>query len=73
MSVNTYWSGSNLNAFLSASASAEATPFGIYDNDSDFKTDAPKTAVWVAKRLGYPIVNVELDNMCHYYSSLCFL
>jgi hypothetical protein len=62
MSVNTYWSGSTLNAFLSASSSAEATPFGIYDNDSDFKTDAPKTAVWVAKRLGYPIVNVELDN-----------
>ena len=40
----------------------EATPFGIYDNDVDFKIDAPKTAVWVAKRLGYPIVNIELDN-----------
>ena len=62
MSINTYWSGSTYNAFLSASASMEATPFGIYDNDSDFKTDAPKTAVWVAKRLGYPIVNIELDN-----------
>jgi hypothetical protein len=62
MSINTYWSGSTYNAFLSASASFEATPFGIYDNDTDFKTDAPKTAVWVAKRLGYPIVNIELDN-----------
>jgi hypothetical protein len=62
MSVNTYWSGSNYNAFLSASASLEATPFGIYDNDIDFKIDAPKTAVWVAKRLGHPIVNIELDN-----------
>ena len=62
MSVNTYWSGSNYNSFLSASASMEATPFGIYDNDVDFKVDAPKTAVWVAKRLGYPIVNIELDN-----------
>ena len=62
MSVNTYWSGSTLNAFLSASASMEATPFGIYDNDTEFKTDAPKTAVWVAKRLGHPIINVELDN-----------
>jgi hypothetical protein len=62
MSVNTYWSGSNYNSFLSASASMEATPFGIYDNDVDFKIDAPKTAVWVAKRLGYPIVNIELDN-----------
>lgn len=62
MSLNTYWSGSTYNAFLSASASMDATPFGIYDNDTDFKTDAPKTAVWVAKRLGYPIVNIELDN-----------
>jgi hypothetical protein len=40
----------------------EATPFGIYDNDSEFKSDAPKTATWVARRLGYPIVNIELDN-----------
>jgi hypothetical protein len=40
----------------------EATPFGIYDNDTDFKLDAPKTATWVARRLGYPIVNIELDN-----------
>jgi hypothetical protein len=62
MSANTYWTGSTYNSFLSASASLEATPFGIYDNDTDFKTDAPKTAVWVAKRLGYPIVNIELDN-----------
>jgi hypothetical protein len=62
MSANTYWSGSTYNTFLSASASAEATPFGIYDNDIDFKNDAPKTSVWVAKRLGHPIVNIELDN-----------
>jgi hypothetical protein len=62
MSINTYWSGSTAGAFLSASASAEATPFGLYDSDSEFRSDAPKTAVWVAKRLGYPIVNIELDN-----------
>jgi hypothetical protein len=62
MSVNTYWSGSTYNAFLSASASLDATPFGIYDNDNEFKTDAPKTATWVARRLGFPIVNIELDN-----------
>jgi hypothetical protein len=62
MSINTYWSGSTYNSFLSASASAEATPFGLYDSDTDFKIDAPKTAVWVAKRLGYPVVNIELDN-----------
>ena len=58
MSVNTYWSGSTSGSFISGSS----TPFGIYDSDSGFRNDAPKTATWVAKRLGYPIVNIELDN-----------
>jgi hypothetical protein len=56
MSYNIYWSGSG--TFVSGSS----TPFGIYDSDSEFRNDAPKTSVWVAKRLGYPIVNIELDN-----------
>ena len=58
MSVNTYWSGAASGSFISGSS----TPFGLYDADSDFRNDAPKTATWVAKRLGYPIINVELDN-----------
>jgi hypothetical protein len=58
MSVNTYWSGSVSGSFISGSS----TPFGIYDSDSEFVKDAPKTATWVAKRLGYPIINIELDN-----------
>jgi hypothetical protein len=36
------------------------TPFGIYDNDYQFICDAPKVALWCARRLGYPIQNVEL-------------
>jgi hypothetical protein len=36
------------------------TPFGIYDNDYIFGDDAPKVALWCARRLGYPIQNVEL-------------
>jgi hypothetical protein len=58
MSVNTYWSGSISGSFISGSS----TPFGLYDSDTEFRLDAPKTATWVAKRLGYPIVNIELDN-----------
>jgi len=58
MSANTYWSGSISGSFISGSS----TPFGLYDADIDFRNDAPKTAVWVAKRLGHPIVNIELDN-----------
>jgi hypothetical protein len=36
------------------------TPFGIYDNDYEFQEDAPKVALWCARRLGYPIQNIEL-------------
>jgi hypothetical protein len=59
MSVNTYWTGSSLVEF---SQSLMPTPFGLYDSDTDFRNDAPRTSVWVAKRLGHPIVNIELDN-----------
>ena len=36
------------------------TPFEIYDNDYHFSNDAPKIALWCARRLGYPIIDVEL-------------
>ena len=41
------------------------TPFGTYDNEYQFQEDAPKVALWCARRLGYPIQNVELvdENM----------
>jgi hypothetical protein len=41
--------------------SGSSTPFGIYDSDVSFKSDAPKVASWCAKRLGYPIIDVELE------------
>ena len=41
--------------------SGSSTPFGIYDSDSSFQTDAPKVASWCAKRLGYPIIDIELE------------
>jgi hypothetical protein len=44
----------------SSSFSAGDTPFGTYDSDSVFASEAPKVAQWVAKRLGYPVQNVEL-------------
>jgi hypothetical protein len=62
MSVNTYWTGSSEAEFSSSVVLSTATPFGLYDSDSDFRNDAPRTSVWVAKRLGYPIANIELDN-----------
>ena len=42
-------------------ASQNPTPFGFYDDDTEFQTDAPNVAVWCAQRLGYPLVDVELQ------------
>jgi len=36
------------------------TPFGFFDSDTAFQTDAPKAAEYVARKLGYPVVEVEL-------------
>jgi hypothetical protein len=44
----------------SSSFAAGQTPFGTYDEDGIFTEDAPKVALWCARRLGYPIQNVEL-------------
>lgn len=41
---------------------ARLTPFGFYDSDTDFQTDGPKVATFVARRLGYPVVDVELTH-----------
>ena len=40
--------------------SGSSTPYGIYDGDSIFAGEAPKVALWCARRLGFPIQNVEL-------------
>jgi len=50
----------------SSSFSASLTPFGLYDSDTDFTSSADKTAEWCAKRLGYPIVDVELQDIQFY-------
>jgi hypothetical protein len=38
------------------------TPFGFYDGDPVFQVEAPKAASFVARRLGYPVVDVELTH-----------
>ncbi len=47
----------------SGSAISGSTPFGFYDSDNDFQNEGPQLAVWVAQRLGYPIENVELQDI----------
>ncbi len=41
---------------------AGQTPFGFYDSDAQFVTDANKVAKFCAQRLGYPLMDVELQS-----------
>ncbi len=41
---------------------AGQTPFGFYDYQSDFINDANKVADFCARRLGYPLADVELQS-----------
>jgi len=45
------------------------TPFGFYDADPQFQSDADKFAKFAAQRLGYPLVEVELQDI-NFYTAL---
>ena len=53
------WNGSS--TFTTGS-----TPFGFYDTDSDFQTDADKVASFCGTRLGFPLMDVELNSGSFY-------
>ena len=38
------------------------TPYGTYDADSTFQTDIVSVTKWVAKRLGYPVLQLEIPS-----------
>ena len=58
------WPGSGSYDEVSSS-----TPFSFYDSEASFVTHSVQTATWAAKRLGYPVMDVELQG-AHFYS--CF-
>ncbi len=39
-----------------------STPFGLYDTDDSYVTASANTADWCARRLGYPIMDIELQD-----------
>ena len=59
MAQEVIWAGSS-------SFSSGDTPWGLYDSDSDFSNDVDKFADWCARRLGYPIMSVELQSGSFY-------
>jgi hypothetical protein len=42
------------------------TPFGFYDYDYQFQIDADKFSTFASRRLGYPLVEIELQNLNFY-------
>jgi len=50
----------------SSSFSEGDTPWGFYDTDTEFTSSADKFADWCARRLGYPIMSVELQSGSFY-------
>ena len=55
------WPGSS--SFASVTA---PTPFGFYDDDDNFREDADKVATYSVQRLGYPLVDIELQDVNFY-------
>jgi hypothetical protein len=53
------WSGTS-------SFSPGDTPFGFYDYDISFQQEADKVANWCARRLGYPLMEIELQDINFY-------
>jgi hypothetical protein len=56
------WPGSG-SAITSGSG---LTPFGFFEADPVFQTDAPAAAKWAATRLGYPITDIEMIDVNFY-------
>jgi len=50
----------------SSSFTPGLTPFGFYDGDTTFRNEADKVVTWCARRLGYPIENIELQDIQFY-------
>jgi len=46
----------------SSSFATGISSFGFYDNDTDFQSDAPLVSSWCAQRLGYPLIDIELQD-----------
>ena len=59
------WPGSGSYTEVTASG----TPFGFYNTEVQFVSHSVQTATWCAKRLGYPIMDIELQGT-HFYT--CF-
>lgn len=57
MATTSIWTGNSV--YVTGSG---MTPFMLYESDSQFVADAPKIADFCARKLGYPVIDVELQS-----------
>ena len=55
------WPGSS-----SFATTTNPTPFSFYDTDTAFITDSDNVSDWCARRVGYPLVDIELQPVNFY-------
>jgi hypothetical protein len=53
----------------SSSFNVGDAPFGYYESDASFLNDIDKVSVWCARRMGYPVIDIELQET-HFFA--CF-
>jgi len=50
------------------SSVAGNTPYGTYDGNEAFLTECNKTSLWIVRKMGHPVLNVELNDI-HLYGA----
>lgn len=67
MNISIYPGSSSFSLFSASyyggTSSIPPTAFGFYDSDAAFKVDADRVTTFAARRLGYPMQNVELQDI----------
>ena len=64
MAQQPIWPGSGSFTMASSSqawTTSSSTPWGLYDSEATFASASVNFAHWSAKRLGYPIMSIELQ------------
>ena len=49
-----------------ATSASGSTPYGLYDGDATFVSESVQVAKFVARKLGYPVMDIEIPSSSIY-------
>ena len=58
MATSSYYNGADSDSFV---GTPQQVPIGTYETETAFQDDCNATTLWCARRLGYPLVDIELQ------------